>query len=418
MSSPAHSFVYRLLRSSEKYFKTDMVYLAKGGFWLITSQVAISLSSLGLSVAFANLLPPETYGTYRYILTIFNLLAIPTLTGINSALMRSAAQKMEGSLRTAFNTRLQWGLLSTLLGIGITGYYLLQEDFVLAINIFLVSLFAPLFYSCEVYSYYLRGKKLFKHYSFYNSLAIIIPSLIVIGALFGSDNLTIILLSYFVPYTMLKGLFLFMTARQVEKSRPVDPELVSYGKHLSVMSILGVIAQNIDKFLLWHFLGAAQLAVYAFALSPVSNMEAVMGKLDLLIFPKVAEHNIGEIRKTIYEKALRIFLVAASVVALYILCAPFLYSIFFPQYLESVAYSQVFALTLLISLPLMVFSAVFTAHAKIREKYYLSVIGPSIKILLFILLIPQYGIWGLVFGTLGFHLVSAVASIFFFRNMA
>lgn len=184
------------------------------------------------------------------------------------------------------------------------------------------------------------------------------------------------------------------------------------------MSIFGVVAQNIDKFLLWHYLGAAQLAVYTFAMSPVSNMEAVMGKLDALVFPKIAERDIGEIRKTIYGKTFRIFLVVASVVTLYILCAPFLYSIAFPQYLESVAYSQVLALTLLISLPIMLVSNVFIAHARIREKYYLSLIGPGIKILLFIVLIPSYGIWGLIFGTLGFHLVSATASILFFRKIA
>lgn len=409
---------YRILRSSEKYFKTDMVYLAKGGFWLVSGQVAISVSSLGLSVAFANLLSPEIYGTYRYILTISNFLAIPTLTGLNAALARSAAQKMDGSLRAAFNTRLRWGLFSTLLGLGVAGYYLWQHDLVLAMNIFLIALFAPLFYSCEVYSYFLRGKKLFKDFSLYSSIAIIIPTSTVIGTLFLTKNLTLILLSYFIPYTILKGFFLFLTTRRIPSASPVDAGLISYGKHLSVMSIFGVVAQNIDKFLLWHYLGATQLAVYTFAMSPVSNMEAVMGKLDALVFPKIAERDIGEIRKTIYGKTFRIFLVVASVVTLYILCAPFLYSIAFPQYLESVAYSQVLALTLLISLPIMLVSNVFIAHARIREKYYLSLIGPGIKILLFIVLIPSYGIWGLIFGTLGFHLVSATASILFFRKIA
>src|SRR3989344_4033868 len=80
------SATYTLLRSSEKYFKTDMVYLAKGGFWLVVGQLIVSGVSFGLSVAFANLLEPDVYGTYRYILTIFNFLAIPTLTGINVAL--------------------------------------------------------------------------------------------------------------------------------------------------------------------------------------------------------------------------------------------------------------------------------------------------------------------------------------------
>jgi len=57
--------IYRLLRRSEKYFKTDMVYLAHGGFWLTLGQIISSAASFLLAIAFANLLPKETYGTYK-----------------------------------------------------------------------------------------------------------------------------------------------------------------------------------------------------------------------------------------------------------------------------------------------------------------------------------------------------------------
>ena len=73
---------YNLLRWSEKWTKTDMIYLARGGFWLTLGQVISSLSAFLLAIAFANLLPKETYGEYKYILSIASILAIPTLTGM------------------------------------------------------------------------------------------------------------------------------------------------------------------------------------------------------------------------------------------------------------------------------------------------------------------------------------------------
>lgn len=73
---------HRALRHSEKYFKTDMVYLAKGGFWLTTGQGVASLASLVLAIAFANLLPKEAYGNYKYILAVVGVLTLFGLTGI------------------------------------------------------------------------------------------------------------------------------------------------------------------------------------------------------------------------------------------------------------------------------------------------------------------------------------------------
>src|SRR5689334_12787395 len=71
----------RLLRWSERYMKTDMVYLAKGSFWLTLGQVAASASGLLLVIGFANLLPKEVYGTYKLILSLAGIIASFSLTG-------------------------------------------------------------------------------------------------------------------------------------------------------------------------------------------------------------------------------------------------------------------------------------------------------------------------------------------------
>ena len=60
---------YQLLRKSEGFLKVDMVYLAKGNFWQVLGQVVNNALSLALIFVFANYLPKETYGLYRYILS-------------------------------------------------------------------------------------------------------------------------------------------------------------------------------------------------------------------------------------------------------------------------------------------------------------------------------------------------------------
>ena len=60
----------------EKYLKTDLVYLSRGGFWLSIGQGVAMLSGFFLSTAFANLLPKESFGTYKFILSGVAILGI------------------------------------------------------------------------------------------------------------------------------------------------------------------------------------------------------------------------------------------------------------------------------------------------------------------------------------------------------
>ena len=84
--------IERGLLWSEKYIKTDMVYLARSGFWLLFGQGTTLLSVLALSIVFANFLPKETYGTYKYILSLTGIFSIFTLPGMTTALIRATAR--------------------------------------------------------------------------------------------------------------------------------------------------------------------------------------------------------------------------------------------------------------------------------------------------------------------------------------
>ena len=95
----------RLLKWGEKYTKTDMVYLFHGGFWLTVGQVVTTLSVLALGIVFANVLPKDVYGTYKYLLAIAGIFSLFTLPGMNVALIRAVARGFGGSYYSAASTR-------------------------------------------------------------------------------------------------------------------------------------------------------------------------------------------------------------------------------------------------------------------------------------------------------------------------
>ena len=100
----------RILNWSEKYTKTDMTYLAKGGFWLLLSQVLLFALSFGLLWVFANYLDPEVYGQYRFFTTAVGLLAIASLPGMHTATIRAVARGYSGLLPQILHTRLRWSV--------------------------------------------------------------------------------------------------------------------------------------------------------------------------------------------------------------------------------------------------------------------------------------------------------------------
>ena len=108
----------RALRWSEKYTKTDMVYLAQAGLWTNLNFVMVSVLALFLSILFANVLPRETFGMYQYLLSLSALLTALTLAGMNGAVSQSVARGYEGDLKAAVRIHLWWNIAPTTIEIG------------------------------------------------------------------------------------------------------------------------------------------------------------------------------------------------------------------------------------------------------------------------------------------------------------
>ena len=138
------------LKRTQRYTGTDNVYLAKGGFWLGTGQAVSAIAALLLSIAFANLLPRETYGTYRYVLSIFALLSISTLQGMSTAITRAVARGYEGSFKTALGTKLRWGVAGAAASLATSLYYYLQGNNTLAISFLIATVFVPIMSSFKI----------------------------------------------------------------------------------------------------------------------------------------------------------------------------------------------------------------------------------------------------------------------------
>jgi len=389
------SKIYNLLRWSQKYTKTDMVYLAEGGFWLTFGQIISTIASFLLAIAFANLLSKETYGIYKYILSLTGLLAIPTLSGINTAVIQAVARGYEGSLIPALKTKVKWGLWGGLTSIILAGYYYFQGDTTLTLCFLIAAIFLPFMDSLVVYSSLLNGRKLFKISTKYDIITQVIAVAAMMVTLFLTNNIFLIIFVYFIPHTLLRFIFLKITLKKFRPNKKEDSKTISYGKHLSLMGVFDAIASQIDKILIFHYLGAIELAIYAFAVVPIDQIKGLFKNIHLLALPKFSQRTTEEIKKTIFKKILKLGLTIFIIVIIYIFIAPFVFKIFFPQYLKSVSYSQIYAISLIAITVMLPIAALQSKSAK-KELYQLNIYSSIIQIIVLLLFIYFYGLWGAI----------------------
>ena len=408
--------IYNLLRWSEKYTKTDMVYLTKGGSWLTLGNIVSSASSFLLAIAFANLLPKETYGIYKYILSIAGILAIPTLSGMGTAITQAVARGYEGSFLPALKTKIRWGLLGGLASLALAGYYYFNDNTTLTISFLITAVFLPFMNSFGTYNALLQGRKLFGISTKYGIISQIIAIAILIATLFFTKNLFLIILAYFASWTILRFIFLKITLKNFPPNLNQDPQTLSYGKHLSLINVLNAIAGQLDKILLFHFLGSAPLAIYSFAIAPPEQIKGLLKSIQPLALPKFAQKDKEEIKKTIFKKTGKFFLILIPVTAFYIIIAPFLYKIFFPQYLDSIFYSQIFAISLLTAIATLPVAALQSQMAK-KQLYQWNIYGSLLQILLLFVFVWSYGLWGVILARVITRFINAGVISFLIRKI-
>ncbi len=403
------------LRLGEKYLKTDLVYLSRGGFWLSIGHGVAMLSGFFISIAFANLFPKESFGIYKFILSAVAILGIFSFTGLNTSIVQSVARGFGGSLRQGFRLNLKWGVGIFMGGLALSTYYFINENAILSFSFLLAGILSPLTASAGLYGAHLLGKKDFKRSSLYGMVRNTVPAVAIILTLILSQSLPLIIIVYFFVGAIVPLFLYWRTLRAYQnENKTEDSGLISYSGHLSVMDIIGNIAHHLDKILIFHYLGAAPLALYAFAIAPVEQLQGGKKILSTLILPKMSGRPFEELQKSAPRKAILLAIYALALAGIYTLIAPYFYKFFFPQYLDSVFYSQVYSLTLL-AVSGTVFNEILSAHKKKRELYVFRTVTPIIQIALFLILLPMFGLMGLIVthvivrsfnGLLGYYFVA------------
>jgi O-antigen/teichoic acid export membrane protein len=271
--------------------------------------------------------------------------------------------------------------------------------------------------SGALYGPFLDGKKQFATRTVLNLLQQIARVILMLLAIWWSDNALLIIFAYFFSDAVLAIAMYIWTQRFTTENSKEDPQLIKNATHFSAMDVLVRISDNVDSILLFHYLGATQVAIFSFAIAPTREIRGINKILRPLILPRFSVRSIWSIHNMMFRKFTLYFLFAITITATYIIIAPYFFSFLFPQYLEAIPYSQIFALTLL-TLPVVLFEQVLVAHLQTRQLYISKVSTALIKLGLAAAVIPFYGLWGAIIINTAIHGISMATYFILYLRLA
>lgn len=342
---------YEFLRGSENFFKADMVYLAKNSFWQTFGQAVSGAFSFVLILVFAKYLPKETYGVYKYILSLAAVLNIFTLTGVRRAVVQAVADGYDGALKVAVKYQLKWNIVLFLSFLALGAYYTINNNLEIAISLIVIGLFSPFTNAFNTYGAYLEGRREFKLNNIFSASSTVVYVLGMLIAVALSGQVVWLVFAYATTTLATTLYFYYQTLRIVSPQNTDSGQTLSYGKKLTLIGVIAPVATQIDSIILTHFWGATQLAIYSIAMAiPVRANSFIKSLVDLGL-PKFVVKSSSEIDSFFFRRILQGLVIGSLAATLYIILAPYLFRYLIPEYLDSTIYSQLLALSLVFAMP-------------------------------------------------------------------
>ncbi len=277
--------------SALSVFFTGSLYF---GFARITARV---FQMLVLLVA-ARILLPEGVGLVSIALLIFNLVETLSQLGINQTVIFQKTLSSK-DISILWSTHIIRGLLGSLLILFLSpfsaDFFHVEHDIMRSI----LTLFAIIYFIRSAINpgVYLYQRDLqFKRYVSFTLIGGITGSILAIILLWGTHQIT------WYIFGMLLGEFVSLIASNIFSPLPVNfildlgrfKELYSFGKWVTLSTILAYLFLHIDDFMIGRLLGPSQLAIYTMAYSisqmPVTEGLQAVSQAAFPVFSKIKDN--------------------------------------------------------------------------------------------------------------------------------
>lgn len=380
--------------SIKQKIQTYKGHFTAGIGWLMGEQIIGTVFGLILTAVLANVLSPTEFGTYKYVLSVAGFLLILTVPGTNITIIRSIARGFHGSIADLQKFKLFWCFVATIVTVAVSCIYFYKGNSLIGSLMLIAGIGMPVTAFLSNYSSILHGYSQFRQLSITNIFVRVVHYGSIIIATISTKNILFIIATYYVSLAVAQLIALKFALTKVTKGTSIDPEARRFSNHNNVLDAFSILSQQIDKILLFQYIGAFELALYSIAITPPDILRGFMKNISSFLMPRMAKYQSLTFVQHIKNHVIPGSVIAMVLTALYIALAPFMIPFLFPQYSGAVYYSQIYALSLLAVT--LYPQALMQVKGGIVESYIHKILSGTIRIVSIWIGLVYFGIIGVI----------------------
>ncbi|RME29745.1 hypothetical protein D6792_03315 [Candidatus Parcubacteria bacterium] len=423
--------IMKMAHVASKRLGIDILFLTRSGGWLMLGKFAQSLAVIATATLFARFLAPETYGIYKYLLTLGEITLLATLSGAGVALMRDLSRGREAAAREVLRLWRLSFLGQAAVALAFAGWYWAHSNTLFALGVLIAAAGQGAIMWLSRPFYILIVKERFDLLTYGSATVPLAQALAVASVLLLSHeepSPLFLLAAYLTAGAAAAGAFLFVVSRRLDlfpKPNPDKPhpswrELFPSLTSLSLSQTLGSVMPRVEAFLSFQLLGPAALAAYSFATAIPRQFSFFSKSLEQMQLARSGAHTLEAKFAAFPRKWWLAFAGSCAIVGAYWVAAPFIFSLLFPQYISVLPLSQWFALAYAFVIPSSAAYTLLVQGGKERCLPYLWGLILAVFVVSASILAPQLGISGVliasVLGYATYALAGVVSLLFILRH--
>lgn len=348
----------------------DLAYFVRSGGWVTVRFALLAVLGLVLTVFFARLTDPETYGRYQYILSAVGLLSLLSLPGFNTASLKAVVEGKIGSVRNAIRLSFLFSLLGSVVLLGLAWSAWQGGDIGSALAWLTAGIAFPAYFGLNNWYVFYEGRFDFRA----SSVRLIgqnVITLAILGLLLLSGaGLGWLVAAYFISGALFNIAYYWEALKRNGWPPPI-PFDIRYGIACTLQKSVSVATETIPPLFIGIIFGYAAVAEYQVATFFAVTASSFAGTLASTYLPLLWKYTRVRSGSILFQHLL--FGLAMSLAGA--VFVQFFFEFFFGEAYQSVLPLAWYTLWIIPFLPLKIFVTNFLVSRQANLSVSLSLSG-------------------------------------------